>query len=55
MVGGIVATDRHGPHAEHGEVGDVHNWYTAEYAFASGNILLQKSGERYIVTIDNQR
>jgi hypothetical protein len=92
MVGGIVATDRHGPHADHGKdlviiqashvgydpdkktfgtycrlqteanelsdscgkIGDVLNWYLDEYAFARENIFLQRSGEEYIVTIDNQ-
>lgn len=92
MVGGIVATDRHGPHAEHGKdlviiqashVGydpDTHtfgtyrrlqtqamedtsscgkidgvlSWYLDEYAFAGENILLEKAGDRYLVTIDNQ-
>ena len=92
MVGGIVATDRHGPHADHGKdlviiqashvgydpdtetfgtyrrqqteshestdscgkIGDVLHWYLDEYAFARENIFLQRSGEEYIVTIDNQ-
>ncbi|HUT39999.1 MAG TPA: hypothetical protein VM011_01550 [Gammaproteobacteria bacterium] len=92
MVGGIVATDRHGPHAQHGKdlviiqashvgydpdtrifgtyrrlqtqdceasdscgkIGDVLNWYLDEYAFACENIFLEKSGDQYIVTIDNQ-
>jgi hypothetical protein len=92
MVGGIVATDRHGPHAEHGKdlviiqashvgydpdtktfgtyrrlqtsanessdscgkIGGVLNWYLDEYDFACKNIFLGKSGDEYIVTIDNQ-
>jgi len=90
-VGGIVATDRHGPHAEHGKdlviiqashvgydpdtrsfgtyrrlqteahessascgkIGDVLTWYLDEYAFAQENIFLGKSGDDYIITIDN--
>jgi hypothetical protein len=92
MVGGIVATDRHGPHADHGKdlviiqashvgydpdtktfgtycrlqteanelsdscgkIGDVLNWYLDEYTFARENIFLCKSGDEYLVTIDNQ-
>ena len=92
MVGGIVATDRHGPHADHGKdlviiqashvgydpdtktfgtycrlqteqnessdscgkIGDVLNWYLDEYSFARENIFLDRSGDDYIVTIDNQ-
>jgi len=92
MVGGIVATDRHGPHAEHGKdlviiqashvgydpdtktfgmycrlqteknessdscgkIGNVLNWYLDEYTFARENIFLNKSGDEYLVTIDNQ-
>lgn len=92
QVGGIVATDRHAPHAEHGQdmviihashVGydperrvfgvyrriqseDQHltascgkieavlRWYQEEYAFARDNILLERQGEEYRVTIDNQ-
>ncbi|TVR63158.1 MAG: hypothetical protein EA420_08065 [Candidatus Competibacteraceae bacterium] len=92
QVGGIVATDRHAPHAEHGrdmviihashvgyepELGvfgvyrraqseDRHltascgkieavlRWYQDEYAFARDNILLERSGDDYLVTIDNQ-
>ena len=91
MVGGIVATDRHGPHADHGKdlviiqashvgydpdtktfgtycrlqteanemsgscgkIGDVLNWYLDEYNFARENIFLARSGDDYLVTIDN--
>lgn len=92
QVGGIVATDRHAPHAEHGrdmviihashvgydpergafgayrriQSADQHltascgkieavlRWYQEEYAFARDNILLERHGEDYWVTIDNQ-
>ena len=92
QVGGIVATDRHGPHAEHGrdmviihashvgydpargvfgayrrlqsedqhltascgKIEAVLRWYQDEYAFARDNILLERQGEDYLVTIDNQ-
>lgn len=92
MVGGIVATDRHGPHADHGKdlviiqashvgydpdtrtfgtycrlqtaanessdscgkIGDVLNWYLDEYDFARENMFFSRSGDEYIVTIDNQ-
>ena len=91
-VGGIVATDRHGPHAEHGKdivivhashvgydpdshtfgtyrrmqtehqdssancgkVESVLEWYLSEYAFAKDNIFLERQGNDYLVTIDNQ-
>ena len=91
MVGGIVATDRHGPHADHGKdlviiqashvgydpdtktfgtycrlqteanefsdscgkIGDVLSWYLDEYSFARENIFLARSGDDYLVTIDN--
>jgi hypothetical protein len=92
QVGGIVATDRHAPHAEHGrdmviihashvgydperrffgayrrlqsedqhltsscgKIEAVLRWYQEEYAFARDNILLERRGEDYLVTIDNQ-
>ena len=92
QVGGIVATDRHAPHAEHGrdmviihashvgyepergvfgvyrraqskdrhptascgKIEAVLRWYQDEYAFARDNILLERHGEDYLVTIDNQ-
>lgn len=92
QVGGIVATDRHAPHAEHGrdmviihashvgydpasgvfgvyrriqsedrhltascgKIEAVLRWYQEEYAFARDNILLERHGEAYLVTIDNQ-
>jgi len=92
QVGGIVATDRHAPHAEHGrdmviihashvgydpergvfgayrriqsedrhltascgKIEAVLRWYQDEYAFARDNILLERQGEDYLVTIDNQ-
>ena len=92
QVGGIVATDRHAPHAEHGrdmviihashvgydpergifgayrrvQSADQHltascgkieavlRWYQDEYVFARENILLERRGEDYLVTIDNQ-
>ncbi|MFZ1642269.1 MAG: hypothetical protein WAV07_12740 [Candidatus Contendobacter sp.] len=92
QVGGIVATDRHAPHAEHGrdmviihashvgydpesrifgtyrrlqsedrhltancgKIEAVLRWYQDEYAFARDNILLERQGENYLITIDNQ-
>ncbi|MBL8251613.1 MAG: hypothetical protein JNK31_08095 [Candidatus Competibacter sp.] len=92
QVGGIVATDRHAPHAEHGrdmviihashvgydperatfgayrriqsedqhltascgKIEAVLRWYQDEYAFARDNILLERQGDGYWVTIDNQ-
>ncbi len=92
QVGGIVATDRHAPHAEHGrdmviihashvgydpeskvfgvyrrlqsedrhltascgKIEAVLRWYQDEYAFARENIALERCGEDYLVTIDNQ-
>ncbi|MDS4020619.1 MAG: hypothetical protein RKR03_08965 [Candidatus Competibacter sp.] len=92
QVGGIVATDRHAPHAEHGrdmviihashvgydpesrvfgtyrrlqsedrhltancgKIEAVLRWYQDEYAFARDNIVLERHGEDYLITIDNQ-
>lgn len=92
QVGGVVATDRHAPHAEHGrdmviihashvgydpergvfgayrrvQSADQHltascgkieavlRWYQDEYAFARENIVLERHGVDYLVTIDNQ-
>jgi len=92
QVGGIIATDRHAPHAEHGrdmviihashvgydpasgvfgvyrriqsedrhltascgKIEAVLRWYQDEYAFARDNILLERHGGAYLVTIDNQ-
>ncbi|HID82920.1 MAG TPA: hypothetical protein EYP51_11255 [Thiotrichales bacterium] len=91
-VGGIVATDRHGPHASHGKdmvivqashVGyDPENatfgnyrrlqredqcatancgkifhtieWYLDEYHYAQDNIFLERNGDDFLITVDNQ-
>lgn len=91
-VGGIVATDRHGPHASHGKdmvivqashvgydpesasFGSYHRlqredqcatancgkifqtieWYLEEYHYAQDNIYLERNGDDFLITLDNQ-